>query len=201
MVVSKKEIERLTQDAVQFINGRKAVEKILDNFKAQRSGKRSGHVYIESEDAVREKGLIFNTDFRILTDLDASVLPLQRDLQKAKAQYKNELNMHEGRHSEIRSRAAQSDERVDRAKSEMSALNKLISGLKNLLGIFTGSHAQVAEEEQMAFMDAHFDLEQIIRSKVSAEATLTFTPPEYYNIAKDMMHQLERLHGVEPQTE
>ncbi|WP_147279757.1 hypothetical protein [Legionella quateirensis] len=195
MVVPTKEIEKMTQDAVIFLNGRKAAEKILNNYKAKSS--RSREVYVEGSDRERTKGAILNEDFKIIRDLDRKVLPLQMQLIKAREQYKADMKKKEEEHVGIRDRARQNDEEVNKLSEEVSAFNKLISGIKKLLRIFENNHIKVAETNPLEFIDAHFDVPAIIERAVIADAVLTFTPPEYLEVKKDMNAQAEQLHGLD----
>lgn len=195
MVVPTSEIEKMTQDAVNFLNGRKAAENILDNYKAKSS--RSRDIYVDGPDDERAKGVILNADFKILRELDRKVLPLQNQLMKAKEKYKNDMKGLEEQHAEIRERAKINDEEVQKIKGEVSVLNKLINGIKKSLKIFDNHHIKVAERDPLEFIDAHFDVPTIVEKNVSADAALIFTPPEYLEIEKNMIAQSEQLHGLD----
>ncbi|ASQ45170.1 DUF3638 domain-containing protein [Legionella clemsonensis] len=195
MVVSTKEIDKMTQDAVNFLNGHKAAEKILDNYKAKSS--RSKEIYIKGPDDERAKGIILHADFKILRDLDRKVLPLQNQLIKAREKYKKDLKALEEKHAEIRGRAKKNEEEVQKIKGEVSVLNKLINGAKNLLKICDNHHIKVAEKDALEFIDVHFDVPTIVEKNISADVDLLFTPPEYLQLEKDMKAQLDQLHGLD----
>ncbi|HAT8623090.1 TPA: DUF3638 domain-containing protein [Legionella pneumophila] len=191
----KKDTDSMARECSAYLVGRKALENILDHYKPLEN--RSSQIDpVEGQEAK-----FFSANFERLTKLDTEVLDIQRQIDEVKSQKKAHLGQLEEEHVVLRDKLQKNGEKVSELKGEISALNKLISGIKKVLSVFTNHQVKIEQDDPIDFLDTHLDLGAIIQSEVSATATLTFTPPEFYDLEKDMQAQFLNMHGLEETTE
>lgn len=186
-----KEIDFLAKQSAAFLAGRKRTQEILEHYRPVED--RSSELEpIEGQDA-----WFFESTFELLTELDKETLPIQQQIDEAKEQKKAQLAKLEEQHVVLREKLEKNNEKVTVLKGEKSALNKLLSGIRKLLSIFSSKQVNVEQDDPVDFLDSHFDLGKIISDDVSASVTLTFTPPEFYDVEEDMDEQLVHMHGLD----
>ncbi|KTC87058.1 DUF3638 domain-containing protein [Legionella brunensis] len=182
----------LCRESASFLVGRKAVENILDNYQPveNRSSK------LDPVDG--QEAQMFPSTYKALAKLDAEVLDIQRQIDEAKGLRKGDLATIQEKKAQLREQLKQLEENtLAELKAEKSAVNKLLSGIKNLWQVFARHQVALEKNEPIAFLESHFDLERIIRDDVSTSATLTFMPPEFYEIELDMQKQQLHMHGLD----
>ena len=191
---TKPERDRLTQDVIAYLRGQKEILNLLEHYRPEAN--RS--LNLEPVDGQERK--LFTQSYELLVDMDHDVLDIQKQIDEAQAQRKDELETLEGKQAELRVKLEANHEKLKELKGEVSATNKLISGTQKLLRIFSDQQVVVEEVDPADFIDAHFDLPKIIGDKMAASATLSFIPPKFYDVQRDLAMQCEHLHGLEEET-
>lgn len=190
---SVQEIKYYAEATRNALAGRKYIQDILENNYLPVQNRPGA---IPARDGF--KPWMFAKNYDELTELDNATLDIQKQLDEAKAQKKAQLAELEKQHVVLRGQLAENNAVVAELRVEKSAVNKLLSGVKKVLSIFTNHQVTIEDESPVDFLDSHFALGKIIRDEISATASLTFTPPEFYDVAEDMAHQQEHMHGLNP---
>lgn len=186
----KKEEEYLSRESAAFLNGRISLEGTLNDFKPVEN---RSHTL---EDIEGQRAQYFENNFVTLTELDAKVLEIQKQLDEAKTQKKAQLAELEKDHIELRVKLDANNTWTKELQGEKSAINKLLTGVKQLVSVFTSHQVALEQTDPLDCFDAHFDLSKAIRDNASASGTLTFLPPDFYDLEENMDEQLVRLHGL-----
>lgn len=186
------ELAAISKKTKAFLGGQKELIKILAHYKPVE--RRSSH--LEPVDGQERKW--FTKSYELLVDMDTKVLAIQKEIDDAKAQRKDELGKLEVKHAALRVQLAVNNTKLKKLKAEISATNKLQRGVQNLLGIFSEQQVVLNKTDPIDFLDTHFELHTIIKEEIQAKAQLKFTPPEFYKLEEDMEVQRERLHGLAP---
>lgn len=145
-----------------------------------------------------------------LARLDEEVLLIQKEIDDAKFQKSDQLAELDSKYRDLPEKIQNNNKKFAELKNEKSALNKLLSGIKKLLSVFSNHQVTVVEssiaesidtgiiqDAALDLLDDQFNLETIIRDDVSASALLTFVPPELYDVEDDLKVQEEHLHGLD----
>lgn len=188
---AKGEIDFLTRKIASFLAGRKEVQNILDNYQPveNRSAQLEGKGNISCS--------MFPSNYDALAELDRQTFDIQKQITEAKIQKKAQLDQLKEKQVELQSKLDQSNEKAKILQDEVSALNELLTGGKELLSFLANCQVVVEEDEPADFIEAHFDLDMIIAHDISSSATLTFIPPEIYEVEREMQQQFINLHGLD----
>jgi golgin subfamily B member 1 len=189
--ISDARAEGLGKRCVNYVAGQKWLEHTLDHYEA---------VEGRPEDLGQVDGFnvtLFADAKKELLGLDKRVLEIQKRIDDAKAARKNELEILHEKNKPLKERVAKNNEQLTELSGEMSALAKLLSGVKKLFAIFSTQQVKVEDADPLDFLDSHFDLGQIITDSINDSATLTFEPPEFYDFDEDMGVQVTRMHGLD----
>ncbi|WP_298626558.1 hypothetical protein [uncultured Legionella sp.] len=131
-----------------------------------------------------------------LAFLDKEILSLDEQIKDIEAQKKSQLISFDEKQKVLIDTLKLSNEQVKVLKTEKSACNKLLSGLKNLLSVFSEQQVLIEERDPASFIDKHFNLREIIRDKHTLSVNLSFNPPEFYTVCDDMEMQLKHMNGL-----
>lgn len=183
-------VNYLAKEVAGFLAGQNYLQQLLDNYTPV--AERSSQITLENG----QEAFYFNATFDKLQELDAEVLPIDKEIAEAKQQKKILLAEIEEEHAKLRKQVKTNNEQFRTLKKENKAVNKLLAGLGKLFSVFTNHQVIIEQEDPQDFLDSHFDLPQIIAHEVEATAQLTFAPPGFYEVGEDMEEQRVHLHGL-----
>lgn len=164
----------------------------------------------------------FHATHENLLELDREIFDIHKKLYATTAKKKQLMEPEEERLKYKHEELATNSRAIKTLQGEWSAFNKIIKALKSFFGFFSSrgvaletakpspkpatdqAGADIPPEPvddpeadtlyQLDDLDAHFDVGQIIGAGVTASATLTFKPPEFYEVERDMGAQLRHMH-------
>ncbi len=190
----EKEVNSLTDQCIAYLAGRKVIEQ---NLELGKNGQPTTQLPII--DGKERK--LFDKNFERLNKVNTELLEINKKIEEAQAQKKAQVQQLDGQLRVARTEFQQHNAAVAELQSEKTALNKILSGIKNIFSIFTNHQVKLEHSEPIDFLDNHFDLGTLIENEASASATLSFNPPEFYELEADIQVQLERMHGIDELSE
>ncbi|RUR11627.1 hypothetical protein [Legionella sp. km772] len=217
IAVTAYQLEQLTRETIGFMAQYNEVNKqIFDNYVPVEN--RSPALKAKGDE---EPLYIPEEVIESIHALDTQVAKINRTMEETIAQRKKQVADIDVELAKLAEEREANKVAIKELKIELSAIKKLFKALEKLLAVFVGAKVEHDQQKPAEFLESHFDLEkmvgliddQLAPPKVPFEddesllvtemrviepllsATLTFTPPEYYEVTKDLTAQQECIHG------
>ncbi len=192
------EIEIMVSETAERLSGQKALVELLEHYRPPNKDEVRNIQFAPLDGQGRR---MFQTSYELLVEMDRDVINIQEKIDELKAQRKREIAVIREKYGIVKEKLAENAEKVKEIKGEVHTIRKLIDDIKRFFGTFREHQVIVEEMRAEDFFDAHFNLPKIIENKVAASATMTFMPPEFYDVLLDMEQQRQQLHGLDEATE
>ena len=187
------EFDLMTNDVAERLSGQKALIELLEHYRPIK-GRSIRFPPLEGQERI-----MFMASHEILTKMDEDVLQLEEQIRTLKQQRKEDCARIEQQCTEVKKEVQTNAVKMTELNLEYNAMRKMLGGLRTFYNKFTVQHnVHVAEVDEAPFFEAHFNLPNIIAKQLEFDTVLTFSPPEYYQVHKEMEVQRQQLHGLEP---